>query len=172
MPLAMQVLGMLLAGALAVVLARQAGLDGRRSVGAIAAVPVVVSCVVAVPGLHAAFEDLDTQRRNGSVLTADQARVRGGVSMSLDVAFLDWAGVQIGPGETFHLVIGDGVPTESIRHWALYQLAPNLAVERPESADWVVVYGAAPGTGYPAELFERPRRFDGALSIARRRGEG
>jgi hypothetical protein len=161
---------MLMAGGLAVVLARQAGVRGRMSFAAVAVVPVVVACVLALPAVRDSFRSLGDQRKAGEALSRDDARVRGGAALGVDVGFLGWAHDRLGPGDTFYLVIGESASAEAVRQWGLYQLAPNLAVDAPRDADWVVLYGGRAGRGYPADKFERAQVYKPGFAIARRQG--
>jgi hypothetical protein len=66
--------------------------------------------------------------------------------------------------------VGRGAPDPAVYQWSLFQLAPRLAVDRWEDADWVVLYDRAPAGAYPTDLFEPPQVYAPRYSIARRLG--
>lgn len=168
MPLATQIAGLLAAGALAVAMGRALGLTGRSAFALVAVVPIVVASVVGVPAFRGAVDSLLGQRAGHAPLTADQARVSGGLAQGVDVDFLEWARRRIPPDDTFHLLRPESPNVAAIRQWTLFQLAPRLAVKRAEDADWLVGYDRPAGEGYRARGFERPRRYSPGFFVAGR----
>lgn len=166
MQLASQVAGALVAGALVLVLARQTGARGQRAVGAIAIVPVAIAGMLALPNLRDATVSLLDQRKANAALTAEQAQLQGGLGLGVDVAFLGWAGGHFAEGDTFHLVVGDSSKTPTVTQWALFQLAPHLAMEQPTVADWLVFYDAGPA-GYPAKMLDDLDIYSPGFAVAR-----
>lgn len=161
MQLLSQVLGALAAGVLVLVVARQAGFEHRRAVGAVALVPIAVAAFLAAPAVRDGVHEFRERHRVNAPLTAEQAEQQPGVAVGVDVAFLDWAEERLPDGDTFHLVIGSapdeafvaGVGTRqaTILQWSLFQLAPHLAIEQSDKArdlrpgegrdaDWIVLY--------------------------------
>lgn len=172
MRLLIDVLGALFAGALIVVFVRRLGVEVRRAYGAVALIAVSVATVVAIPTLRQDASSLLHQRSEYAGMSAQEAQVRGGANLGVDVAFLGWVHEHLGEGETFHLEIGKvegeeefvgtGVTQATTFAWATFQLAPNLSVEQSssatdiepgegESADWIVFYGMDPSE-YPGKL--------------------
>lgn len=172
MRLASEVLGALGAGALAVVIARQVGLRFPRAFGVVAAVPVVVAALLAVPSLWEGGRFLRDQRREYANVSAEEAQIKAGADLGIATNFFEWAHTFMKPDETFHLEIG-AIPTETygegvdrqtaILQWGLFQLAPNVAFEQSSNpardlkpgegrnADWIVFYEWNP-SDFPAPL--------------------
>ncbi len=190
MRLLSQVVGALGAGALVLLVARQAGADRRRAAGAVAIVPIAVAAVLALPALRDGAATLLDQRQANASLTKEEAQLQPGVSVGVDVAFLEWVKGQLPEDDTFHLVIGaapgeervGGVGTRqaTILQWSLFQLAPNLAVEqspkardvRPGeglNADWLVFYESDPAA-YPAGPLGEVSTYAPGFAIARSPG--
>jgi hypothetical protein len=164
-PLATEILGALVAGALIVVVARELGLESRRAFGAVSLVALSVAAVLAVPGLRNDVSALLNQRSEYAGMSQAEAQVRGGADLGINVGFLGWVHEQMKEGETFRLEIG-AVPGEELFEgagvnqatnfaWATYQLAPNLLVGQSssiaemesgeaQSPDWIVFYGKNP----------------------------
>lgn len=166
MQLASQVAGALAAGALVLVLARQAGARGRQALGTVAIVPVAVAGLLALPSLRDATVSLLDQRKANAALTTGQAQLQGGLGLGVDVAFLGWAGGHFAAGETFHLVVGDSADAATVTQWGLFQLAPHLAVEQPSAANWLVFYDASPA-GYPAGMLDDLEVYSPGFAVAR-----
>ena len=78
------------------------------------------------------------------MLTARDARLGNGIGINADVDFLAWAKRHLADEETFGFVIGNSEEAGSLQQWALFQLAPHLAVEPPTAGDWVVFYDVNP----------------------------
>ena len=170
--LASEVLGALGAGALAVVIARQVGLRFPRAFGVVAAVPVIVAALLAVPSLWEGGRILLDQRRENANVSAEEAQIKAGADLGIATNFFEWAHTFMKPDETFHLEIG-AIPTEiynegvgyrqaAILQWGLFQLAPNVAFEQSSkardlkpgegrNADWIVFYEWNP-SDFPATL--------------------
>jgi len=167
-----ELVGALGAGALVVLIARQLGFTGRRSLVAVAVVPVAVAAVLALPLLDEARTQLNDRRDENAPLVGAEAQLKVGVDAGWAVEFFTWAAERIGEDETFHLEIGEvpdevriggvGVQQGAILQWGTYQLAPRLAVEQSPlardekpgeggEADWLVFYGFDPAD-YPGPL--------------------
>ena len=144
MQLAIQVAGALAAGGLMLILVRQAGLRGRGAVGAVAVVPVVAACLLAVPLYREQISELLDARKANAALTARDVRLGNGIGISADVAFLAWAKGHLANEETFGLVIENTEDPGSLQQWVLFQLAPHVAVEPPAAGDWVIFYDVNP----------------------------
>lgn len=172
MRLVSEVLGALAAGALVLVIARQFVPTVQGGVGAVVLVPLIVAALVATPALEEAAKTLLDQRRENSPLTAEEARLKPGSSIGMNVAFFAWAQSHFAEDDTFHMEIGRipdevyvgdvGVRQAAILQWGLFQLAPHLAVEQSplardvragegRRADWIVFYEKDP-RDYPAGL--------------------
>jgi hypothetical protein len=186
-PLATEIIGALVAGALIFAIARQLGLGDRRAVGAVSLVAVAVAAVLAVPTLRDDISSLLNQRKAYAGMSEAEAQVRGGANLGVDVAFLEWADAQMQEGETFHLEIGTvpgeelfdgaGVNQSTNFAWATYQLAPHLLVEQSsniaeagggKNADWIVFYGENPAE-YEGKL-GKVLTFEPNFAIARPAG--
>ncbi len=144
MRLAIQVTGALAAGSLVLIFVRQAGLKGRRAVGAVAVVPVVAACLLALPIYRDQISELLDAHEANAKLTARDVRLGNGIGINADVDFLAWAGRHLADEETFGFVINDSEDAGSLQQWALFQLAPHVAVEPAGAGDWVVFYEVNP----------------------------
>ena len=143
MQLAIQVAGALAAGGLVLILVRQAGLRGRDSVGAVAVVPVVAACLLALPIYREQISELLDMRKANAALTTQSVTLGNGEGINADVDFLAWAKGHLSDHETFGFVIKDSEDAGSLEQWALFQMAPYVAVE-PSEADWIVLYDVDP----------------------------
>lgn len=143
MQLAIQVAGALAAGGLALIFVRQVGIRGRQAVGAVAVVPVVAACLLALPIYREQISELLDAHEANAKLTARDVRLGNGIGINADVDFLAWAGGHLADEETFGFVIKDTEDAGSLQQWALFQLAPHVAVE-PAAGDWVVFYDVNP----------------------------
>lgn len=168
MPLVVQAAGLLVAGALVFLMARQAGVPTRRAFAAVAVIPVVVAGMLIAPNLRNSIDSMRANRAAGKGISDDQARTIAGANAGLDVQFLDWTRERLGDGDTFHVVAGGSQDPGAVDQWATFQLAPNLATDRA-NADWLIFYDHAapkrPARGLAAPLvyapgFEIVRRAD------------
>lgn len=165
MRLASEVLGAVGAGAVVLLIARQAGVRFPRAFGAAALVPVLVAALLAIPALTEASRTLVDERRENANLSSAEAQLKGGADLGIATNFFSWAQEHLGPDDTFHLEIGAipnetyvsgvGVRQAAILQWGLFQLAPNLAIEQSpkardlkpgegRGADWVLFYESDP----------------------------
>jgi hypothetical protein len=186
-PLALEIVATLVAGALIFAVGRELGLDSRRAFGAISLVAVAVGAVLALPTLRDDVSALLDQRKAYAGMSEAEAQVRGGANLGVNVAFLEWANGQMGEGETFHLEIGTvpgeeqfegaGVNQATNFAWATYQLGSHPLVEQSsnlsepgigKNADWIVFYGMEPDE-YEGKLGQ-VRTFEPNFAIARPAG--
>jgi len=144
MRLAIQVAATLAAGGLVVIAMRRVGLRGKRAVGAVAMVPVITACLLALPTYREQINELLDAHEANATLTARDVRLGNGIGINADVDFLAWAKRHLGDEETFGFVIGSSDEAGSLEQWALFQLAPHVAVEPPASGDWLVFYDVNP----------------------------
>lgn len=187
MRLSSEVLGALFAGALVFLVARQAGLKPRGAVCAVAIVPIAVAALLALPALRDGVQSFRDSHRDNAPLSAEEAQLKPGSSIGMDVAFLSWVDEQLPEGDTFHLQIGEipeevfvddvGLRQAAILQWSLFQLAPHLAVEQSpkahdlepgegREADWFVFYEVDPA-GYSAVPLGEPITYAPNFAIAR-----
>jgi len=168
MPLLVQAAGLLVAGALVFLMARQAGVPTRRSFAAVAVVPVAVAGMLIAPNLRNSVDSMRANRAAGKGISDEKARTIGGTAAGLDVEFLDWTRERMADGDTFHVVAGGSQDPGGVDQWATFQLAPNLATDRA-NADWLIFYDHAapkrPTGGLAAPIvyspgFEIVRRTD------------
>lgn len=170
MPLVVQAAGLLVAGALVFLMARQAGAPTRRSFAAVAVVPVVVTGMLIAPNLRNSIDSMRANRAAGKGISDQQARTIGGAGIGLDVEFLDWVSERLGDGDTFHIVAGGSQDPGAVDQWATFQLAPNLATDRA-TADWLVFYDrAAPNR--PTDGVAAPIVYAPGFEIVRRTDAG
>jgi hypothetical protein len=171
-----QIAGVGLAAVCLVVLVRRFAPAPRRSFVAVVAIPVVVAALLGLPALRSAIDELGDARDRNLTLTSAQAQVQAGAGYGARTDFIDWVRSRMRPGDTYHLPPIPGAQPPAIRsaihQWSTFQLTPFLLVERPRDADWLILYGRAPGAGYPAALFGPPRRFDAGLYLLKRRDAG
>ena len=88
-------------------------------------------------------ELLDAHGANATI-TARDVRLGNGIGINADVDFLAWAKRHLADEETFGVVIENSEEAGSLQQWALFQLAPHVAVEPPAAGDWVVFYDVNP----------------------------
>ncbi|MDQ6771190.1 MAG: hypothetical protein M3Z54_14530, partial [Gemmatimonadota bacterium] len=101
--------------------------------------------------------------------------------LGVRVDFLRWVKSRLGKGDTYYVAgfrerFGDPrVPPSSQRvafqvayDWMLFQLSPNVAVGRPEDADWVIIYDAPTASGYPRSHFGPLETFARGYALAGR----
>jgi hypothetical protein len=184
-----EVLGALGAGALVLLIARQAGIGSQRAVGAVALVPLALAALLAAPALRAGAEALLDEHGANASLSSERAQLEPGVAVGVNVDFLAWAKQRIPGDDTFHLEIGPapgeevvggvGARQATILQWSLFQLAPHLAVEQSpkardlvpgegRGADWYVFYEAGP-EDYPAVRLGKTLTWAPGFSIGRNR---
>jgi hypothetical protein len=144
MQLAIQVAAALAAGGLVLLAMRYAGLKGKRAVGAIALIPMVASCLLALPVYREQLSELLDSHKENARLTARDVRLGNGIGINADVDFLAWAKRRLGDEETFGFAIENTQEAGSVQQWALFQLAPHVAVEPPSAANWIVFYDVNP----------------------------
>ena len=168
MTLLVQLAGALAAGLVLIVILRQ---FAPVPIAAVVVIPVALALIQGPPNLRQALGGFGDVRKEFRPLSAADAAVRGGAPFA-NVDFLAWAGRRIGPQDRFHLIISERTAQLGAAQWAKYQLAPRLAVERPEEADWIVFYDRGPTPDYPVALFDRPRTFAPRYLLARRRSAG
>ncbi len=175
------------AGALALVVARKAGLSPRRAIGAIAIVPIAIASLLAIPNLSDDAASLLDSREEYATLTSAEAQVEPGVTLGINAAFLAWVEEQLAAEDTFHetigvipeelYVAGVGVRQAAILQWSLFQLAPHLAVEQSDMArdlqpdegrraDWIVFYESDPAV-YPGVPLSEVRTYAPGFAIGR-----
>jgi hypothetical protein len=168
MLLASQVVGALAGGLLVFFLARAGGLTGRRATAAIAVVAIAVASLLSLPNLRVAIAQFLDQREVNSVLSSEQARLAPGTAAGVDVEFVTWVEDQLEPGESFRLAISHPEEDQAQLHlqWIYFQLASNLAVDRPTEADWIVFYEVPPAR-YRAPIYRDVEVYEPGYAIAR-----
>lgn len=144
MRLAIQVAAALAAGGLVLIAMRRAGLSRKRAVGAVAVVPVIAACLLALPIYREQFSELLDLHRENAKLNARDVRLGNGIGINADVDFLAWAKRRLGEEDTFGFAIENTQEAGSVQQWALFQLAPHVAVEPPSAANWIVFYDVNP----------------------------
>jgi len=170
MPLVVQAAGLLVAGALVFLMARQVGVPTRRSFAAVAVVPVVVAGMLIAPNLRNSVDSMRANRAAGKGISDEKARTIAGANAGLDVEFLDWTGDRLADSDTFHIVAGGSQDPGAVDQWATFQLAPNLATDRAD-ADWLIFYDhAAPKR--PTDGFGAPDVYAPGFAIVRRTDAG
>lgn len=166
MLLLFEVLGVLAGAALlAAIVGRGVG---RRSFALGAAIiPAAVACAVLGTGLWPTTRNVLAERASQAALSPQEAQSAPGRSADVEIDFVEWAREQIPAGETF-LVVGE----DRGQQWTTFRLLPNLAVDRPEDADWIVFYGEDPedADAYDPSAFGEPEEFDDGFAVARRSG--
>jgi hypothetical protein len=88
-----------------------------------------------------AYSTLDEEQANGQV----------GTRIGINVPYVDWARSRMKPAETYFIVLTERPDAGGYPHWMTYRMLPNLAVGRPEDADWIMFYDVAPRTWRPPE---------------------
>jgi hypothetical protein len=163
--LMLQVLGALAGAALlAAMLGRGAG---RRSFALAAAlVPVGVACVLVGGSLWPTTRNILAERARQAAISPAERQLAPGKSANANVAFVEWARQRIPRGDTFYVLANDAEGFQ----WATYRLLPNLAVDQPQRADWLVFYDQEPGDSdkYDPSLFGAPEEFEDGFAVARR----
>lgn len=144
MRLAIQVAAALAAGGLVLIAMRHAGLRGKRAVGAVAVVPVIAACLLALPIYREQVSELLDLHRENAKLTARDVRLGNGIGIDADVDFLAWAKKRLGDEEKFGFAIENTEEAGSVQQWAFFQLSPHVAVEPPSAANWIVFYDVNP----------------------------
>lgn len=144
MRLAIQVAAALVAGGLVFIAMRRAGLSGKRAVGAIAVVPAIAACLLALPIYREQLGELLDLHKENANLSARDVRVGDGIGIHADVDFLAWAKRHLGDEEKFGFAIENTQEAGSVQQWAFFQLAPHVAVEPPSAANWIVFYDVNP----------------------------
>jgi hypothetical protein len=161
-PLIMQLLAALCAGALLIVVARQLGLDSRRAFGAASLVAISVATVLALPTLREDVSKLLSQRKEYVGLSPTERRSLSGAQFGLNTDFIAWVDEHLGEGETFYFKYGQvpgqppfeigGTLEGAIVGWGSYRLGPHLAAEDAASADWIIFYGGGGPADYVGKL--------------------
>lgn len=169
MTLLFQVAGALAAGGVLVALARQFLPMARGAVPVVVAIPLVLGAVVALPNLQVATQGFYEQRNDNRRLSERDAAVRGGVVGGVNVDFLEWVRRRLESGDTFQLLVGREAAHPTAYQWGTFQLAPHLAVDRSQEADWIVLYDRAPDAAYPTGSFDRPTAYAPRYLLGRRR---
>lgn len=173
MPLLIEILGALLAGALIVVVARELGLESRRAYGAVALVAVAVATVLALPSLRSDISELLDQRKENAGLSKLEANVKQGNLYGLNTGFLTWVAERIPEDETFTLEIGSvpgeemveggGILQGTIFSWSSFQLTPRLLVQESVGSDGKVVTVEGPPADWIVFYQKEPGEYAGAL---------
>ena len=160
-------------GIIATVLVLSALMEGRVSRWSAAAgtvAVVVVSAGVLFWGhLWDAAKAFDDAHAANKAVPKEAAAVAGGVAVGVNVAFVEWARRQIPEGDSYYLVPDAARANEAVYQWLTYQMFPRLVTERPEEADWLVIYGADPRGTYDRAEFMQPVAYDPNFAISRRR---
>ena len=168
MQLAIQVAAALVAGGLVLILVRQAGLQGRAAIAAIAVVPVVAASLLALPIYRGQINEFLDAREANAALTTRDVTLGNGIGINADVDFLAWAKSHLSDHETFGFVIRESEDAGSLEQWALFQMAPHVAVE-PSEAEWIVFYDVD-STEYAK--FGEPDIYKPGFAIMRNRHAG
>jgi hypothetical protein len=163
--LLLQVLGVLAgAGLLAAVGGR--GLGPRSYALAAALVPVGAACVLLGGSLWPTTRNMLAERARQAAIPPAEAELAPGKSANAKVDFVEWARQRIPPGEKIYVFAGDSEGYQ----WTTFRLLPDLAVDRPEDADWLVFYDQEPDESgdYDPSQFEAPEEFEDGFAVARR----
>lgn len=144
MRLAIQVAAVLAAGGLVLIAMRHVGLRGKQAVGAVAVVPVIAACLLALPIYREQLSELLDLHRENPKLTVRDVQYGNGIGIDADVDFLAWAKRRLGDEEKFGFAIENTQEAGSVQQWAFFQLAPHVAVEPPSAANWIVFYDVNP----------------------------
>jgi hypothetical protein len=109
-----------------------------------------------------------TDRKTWSQLPPGQAATYGGsVIGTVDVGFTEWLRGQIPEGSTFYLA--QTSPHDDGQYqWITYRLMPDLAVDDPAHADWIVFYDVDPRRGHYNDVaIEEYRSYAAHRGVAR-----
>jgi hypothetical protein len=106
-----------------------------------------------------------TDHKAWSQLSPEQAAINGGSLVgTVDVGFTEWLRQQIPEGSTVY-VAQTSPPDAGQYQWITYRLMPDLAVENPKRADWIVFYDVDLRRGHYAGV-----AVEGYRSYASHRG--
>jgi hypothetical protein len=100
------------------------------------------------------------QHSSDSTLTSEQANAVAGNLFPANDAFLSFAAATVPSDATVYLWCGPAQAGcyDGLSDWISFRLSPRVFVSQPGQAQWVVVYGASPGTtpfriGQPLSVF-------------------
>jgi hypothetical protein len=118
----------------------RAALGGDRPLAfgrTVAVTSVVVLVATGLANAGGTLEWLMERRDNWDHVPAEDAVDRASPGAGVDPAFVDFAKGELLRGDTFFVSrnAGDGT-----RLWLNYRLAPNLAEDRLEEADWLIYW--------------------------------
>lgn len=107
-------------------------------------------------------------RTSWSRLSPDQVATYGGkAAATVDVGFTEWLRGQIPEGSTFYLAQASPPDTGQYQ-WITYRLLPDLAVDDPDRADWIIFYDVDPRRGrYAGVAVEGYRSYAPHRGVAR-----
>jgi hypothetical protein len=106
-----------------------------------------------------------TDRKAWSQLSPGQLATYGGsLTGTVDVGFAEWLRGQIPEGSRIYLAQTPAHDAGQYQ-WITYRLMPDLAVDNPAHADWIVFYDVDPRRGHYAGL-----ALEGYRSYAAHRG--
>jgi hypothetical protein len=90
-------------------------------------------------------------------------------SYGINIQFLAWARARMlaADGDQATFWFPDNSQDTAIYQWAMYQLAPARAIERPAGADWAVLYGPAAAAQHLDPEHWRLTSFGPGFAIAR-----
>ena len=111
---------------------------------------------------------LADERTSWSQLSPAQVATYGGtVAATVDVGFTEWLRGQIPEDSTFYLA-QTSPRDEGQYQWITYRLLPDLAVDNPAHADWIVFYDVDPRRGqYAGVAVEGYRGYAAHRGVAR-----
>jgi hypothetical protein len=91
----------------------------------------------------------------------------GSVVGTVDIGFTEWLRRQIPAGSTFYLA-QTSPPDDGRYQWITYRLLPDLAVDNPARAAWIVFYDVDPRGGrYAGVAVEGYRGYKAHRGLAR-----
>jgi hypothetical protein len=166
MVLLFQLSAVLLAGSVASVAWSSSKTSPQAIARAIIILAVAFAYVAFWGKLWQTSKSLLSQHSQWETLTPAQAAVAG-TPGGVQGSFAEWIKGRLGPGERFYLVPS---PTQdvSVYQWFTYRLLPNLATDRPQTADWLIFYGTSPrASGYIYLIKGLAPQYAPGYSIAR-----
>ncbi|MBN9623599.1 MAG: hypothetical protein J0H06_11710 [Actinobacteria bacterium] len=169
MLLASQVAGALAAALIVFALARGLGVQRRQATAGIAVVSIVLAAVLSLPGLQNTIKTTLDQRRANAVLSPQERLLLPGVYAEVNDGFVSWVIGKLQPGETFELVLGEGLTPDEVSNksqWILFRL-PTSGVMPPVQPDWVVLYEVPVSQYRDASRYEDVQVFQPGFAIAR-----
>jgi len=166
MDLVAEVVGALLAFALATGALSQLGLGEQARLAGPVAVTVAVSAVlVGVLGWHAVSSMVNTGKSERQ-LSSDEVATERDNAGPLTTGFVDWLLARV-PRDSSYYVIGNGADEKLLN----FSLLPRRFAASPQQAQWVIVAGAAQFDA-GAFGFIRPTYYSPGMGLASRASAG